>query len=194
MGPHQWGWYSQSTPRRSLSLGLGISELTPSLGSLPGPRKGSHPVGAGTARVGQGERLGVGTGLPSRRSSGVLLRLAGNTRTPVFMGRQVRPPPPRDALGGGPAAGSGQHQRQADGQADQRVASTGRGGAGSERVGGGRGAPPPKRAPYQGASWDNRAGERPPPRPPKGKKGARGPTAALSALSLPAALRKEEGS
>ena len=67
-----------------------------------------------------------------------------NTRTPVFTGRHQGPLHPALPSGGGTAAGSGQHQRRADGQADQRAASTGGGGHGRSVTA--------KRAPYQGAT------------------------------------------
>ena len=66
-----------------------------------------------------------------------------NTRTPVFTGRHQGPLHPKPPSGGGTAAGSGQHQRQADVQADQRAASTGGGRHG--------GSVTAERAPYQGA-------------------------------------------
>lgn len=66
-----------------------------------------------------------------------------NTRTLVFTGLHEGPLYPKPPSGGGTAADSGQHQRQADVQADQRAASTGGGRHG--------GSVTAERAPYQGA-------------------------------------------
>ena len=110
---------------RRLSQALGVSEPAP-------PPGGSHCVRAGPAPVGQGEGLGGDDGTPVLLWLGSPAATCCNTRTPVFMGRQARPPPPQTPSGrhrgwlwsasktsrwaGGPAGsqrrGVGRHRRK----------------------------------------------------------------------------------
>lgn len=117
-------------------------------------------------------------GLLSCCGSGVLLRLAVTPEPRCLWDGKHGPLHPRRPRGG-TAAGSGQHQRPADGQADQRAASAGGWGATAEKDALLRG----ERGPQGGRKTPSAPTN-------EGKKGARGPTAALPSLSLSAALRR----
>lgn len=156
--------------------GFGTLRAVPIPRWPPPAPEGSHPV-QGRDCAGKAGAKGWAGGRPpgprGPRGSGVLLRLAGNTRTPVFMGRQARPPLPRDALGAAQRLALVSIKDKQMGRRTSGGPALGEGGCGRARgLAGGR--PPPEKGTLPRGEL-GRQSWRETPSPPTKRREERGP-------------------